>query len=79
MRILILSDTHARDSGSAAPGVAEHLFTAEVILHVGDICVASVLEELSTYAPVHAVLGSRARQPSSRDWAPSIHISVPLI
>jgi predicted phosphodiesterase len=38
--------------------VAEHLFAAEVILHAGDVCVASVLEELSAYAPVHAVLGN---------------------
>ena len=38
--------------------MAEHLFAAEVILHAGDVCVASVLEELSAYAPMHAVLGN---------------------
>ena len=38
--------------------MAEHLLTAEVILHAGDVCVASVLEELSAYAPVHAVVGN---------------------
>ena len=38
--------------------MAEHLSAAEVILHAGDVCVASVLEELSAYAPVHAVLGN---------------------
>ena len=59
MRIVVLSDTHApRFWKRCPPGVAEHLFTAEVILHAGDVCVASVLEELSTYAPVHAVLGN---------------------
>ena len=38
--------------------MAEHLFAAEVILHPGDVCVVSVLEELSAYASVHAVLGN---------------------
>ena len=59
MRIVVLSDTHApRFWKRCPPGVAEHLSAAEVILHAGDVCVASVLEELSTYAPVHAVLGN---------------------
>ena len=40
------------------PGVAEHLVTADVILHAGDVCVAGVLDELSAYAPVHAVVGN---------------------
>jgi putative phosphoesterase len=38
--------------------VAEHLRGADAILHAGDVCVASVLEELSAYAPVHAVKGN---------------------
>jgi uncharacterized protein len=59
MRIVVLSDTHApRFWKRCPPGVAEHLFPAEVILHAGDVCVASVLEELSAYAPVHAVIGN---------------------
>ena len=59
MRIVVLSDTHARRFWKRCPpGVAEHLFAAEVILHAGDVCVASVLEELSAYAPVRVVLGN---------------------
>ena len=59
MRIVVLSDTHApRFWKRCPPGVAEHLIAAEAILHAGDVCVASVLEELSAYAPVHAVLGN---------------------
>ena len=51
MRIVVLSDTHApRFWKRCPPGVAEHLFAAEVILHAGDVGVASVLEELSAYA-----------------------------
>ena len=59
MRIAVLSDTHApRFWKRCPPAVAEHLSTAELILHAGDVCVASVLEELSGYAPVQAVLGN---------------------
>ncbi|MFC7614561.1 metallophosphoesterase family protein [Actinokineospora soli] len=32
--------------------------TADLILHAGDVCTAAVLDELATYAPVHAVLGN---------------------
>jgi putative phosphoesterase len=38
--------------------VAEHLRDADVILHAGDVCVPSVLDELAAYAPVHAVCGN---------------------
>jgi uncharacterized protein len=38
--------------------VAQQLATAELILHAGDVCTASVLDELSSYAPVRAVLGN---------------------
>jgi uncharacterized protein len=38
--------------------VAQQLATAELILHAGDVCNASVLDELSSYAPVRAVLGN---------------------
>ena len=59
VRIVVLSDTHApRFWKRCPPAVAEHLLTAEVILHAGDVCAASVLEELAAYAPVHAVVGN---------------------
>jgi uncharacterized protein len=40
------------------PPVAEQLRHADLILHAGDVCVASVLDELTQYAPVVAVLGN---------------------
>ena len=40
------------------PHVAGHLRRADLILHVGDVCTASVLTELAQYAPVAAVLGN---------------------
>ncbi|WP_106403208.1 metallophosphoesterase family protein [Actinocorallia populi] len=59
MRVVAISDTHApRRWRSCPPAVAEHLHTADVILHAGDVCTAEVLDELSAYAPVHAVLGN---------------------
>jgi putative phosphoesterase len=59
MRVVVLSDTHApRCWKSCPPAVATHLRTAELILHAGDVCTAGVLDELSQYAPVTAVLGN---------------------
>jgi uncharacterized protein len=55
----VLSDTHApRRWRTCPPRVAEHLRGADLILHAGDVCTASVLAELAQYAPVTAVLGN---------------------
>ena len=59
MRVVVLSDTHApRRWRACPPRVAEHLRGADLILHAGDVCTARVLEELTEYAPVVAVLGN---------------------
>ncbi len=59
MRVVALSDTHApRRWKSCPPPVAAQLRLADVILHAGDVCTALVLEELSGYAPVLAVVGN---------------------
>jgi len=59
MRVIVLSDTHApRFWKSCPPPVAMCLRYADVILHAGDVCTASVLDELADYAPVHAVMGN---------------------
>src|SRR5215469_2165877 len=59
MRVVVLSDTHApRRWKSCPPPVAEQLRHADLILHAGDVCTAAVLDELSGYAPVLAVLGN---------------------
>ena len=55
----MLSDTHAPRRWHRCPeAVAEHLRGADLILHAGDVCVASVLDELAAFAPVRAVLGN---------------------
>jgi uncharacterized protein len=59
MKIVAISDTHApRRWKSCPPRVAGYLRQADLILHAGDVCTASVLDELARYAPVHAVLGN---------------------
>src|SRR5215469_13152921 len=59
MRVVVLSDTHApRRWKSCPPRVAEQLRDADLILHAGDVCTAAVLDELSDYGPVRAVLGN---------------------
>jgi putative phosphoesterase len=59
LRVVVLADTHApRRWKACPPKVAEHLRRADVILHAGDVCVPSVLDELSEFAPVHVVAGN---------------------
>lgn len=59
MRVAVVSDTHApRRWKTCPPAVAECLDGVDLILHAGDVCVPSVLDELSTFAPVRAVLGN---------------------
>ena len=59
MKIVALSDTHAPGRWrSCPPRVAAHLRGADLILHAGDVCTVGVLDELSAFAPVRAVLGN---------------------
>jgi putative phosphoesterase len=59
MRVAVLSDTHApRFWKQCPPAVAEQLREADLILHAGDVCTVSVLDELAGFAPVRAVLGN---------------------
>jgi putative phosphoesterase len=47
--------------------VAGYLRQADLILHAGDVCTASVLTELAEYAPVTAVAGNND-DPSVAAW-----------
>src|SRR4051812_35855462 len=59
MRVVLLSDTHApRFWKGLPPPVADHLVGADLVLHAGDVCVPSVLDELAAYAPVRVVMGN---------------------
>ena len=63
MKIAILSDTH----GLLRPEVAEHLKTADVILHGGGINRQAIVEELRQYAPLYVVRGN-----NDKEWAETI-------
>ena len=68
MRVVVLADTHGpRRWRACPPRVAGHLRQADLILHAGDVCTASVLAELAEYAPVTAVVGNNDR-PDVAEW-----------
>ncbi len=59
MLIAIISDTHLPAGRRALPDTClEQLARADLVLHAGDVLAAGVLDELSGFAPVHAVLGN---------------------
>ena len=63
MKLAILSDTH----GLLRPQVAEHLKTADAILHGGDINRPEIVEQLWQYAPLYIVRGN-----NDKAWAEAI-------
>lgn len=59
LRVLVLSDTHAPRRWKGVPeSLMGPLRRCDLILHAGDVCAPSVLDELSGFAPVRAVLGN---------------------
>ncbi len=59
LKVLVVSDTHAPRRWRGVPeSLLEPLRRCDLILHAGDVCEPAVLDELSAFAPVHAVLGN---------------------
>ncbi|GGC78452.1 phosphoesterase [Tersicoccus solisilvae] len=59
LRVLVLSDTHAPRFWMGIPaGLRAPLAGADLILHAGDVCAPTVLDELATHAPLHVVRGN---------------------
>jgi len=59
VKAVVLADTHGPRRWRRCPSVvATYLRDADLILHAGDVCTAAVLDELSEYGPVRAVLGN---------------------
>lgn len=59
MKIGVISDTHVPTPARAIPPAVFKLFDGvDLILHAGDIVDLSVLDELSSIAPVEAVAGN---------------------
>lgn len=69
MRVLVVSDTHAPSRWRGTPaGLADALASGpDLILHAGDVCRPEVLNGLSQWAPVRAVLGNNDG-PELRRW-----------
>jgi len=68
VRIVVLGDTHIPDHARALPAaLAPYLERADLILHTGDVTARSVLDELTGFAPVRAVLGNNDR-PEIAAW-----------
>lgn len=65
LNVLLLADTHLGEGQSRrlVERLGDHLETADVIIHAGDVTDASVLAALSEFAPVHAVLGNNDHGP----------------
>ena len=63
MNLAILSDTH----GLLRPEVAEHLKTADAILHGGDVNKPGIVDQLERYAPLYVVRGN-----NDKEWAEQI-------
>lgn len=69
LRVLVLADTHAPRFWKGLPaGLRGPLAAADVVLHAGDVCVPTVLDELAAFAPVRAVLGNNDRDDVAR-WS----------
>jgi len=63
MNVLLIADTHLREGQAdrLVDRLRDHLETADVIVHAGDVTDASVLTALEEFAPVRAVLGNNDR------------------
>jgi uncharacterized protein len=78
MRVLVLSDTHSpRRWKACPPALLPHLDAADVILHAGDVCTPDVLDLLSTFAPVHVVMGNND-VPEVAEWGAPETLEVEL-
>jgi len=78
VRVAVLSDTHAPRRWVSCPQqVADTVRGVDVILHAGDVCTPDVLDELSTWAPVLAVLGNNDG-PDVEEWGAAHTLLVDL-
>jgi len=64
VQLVVIADTHMRPGSSLRLSelAVRWLERADVVLHAGDVVAPEVLEELRSFAPVHAVLGNNDHQ-----------------
>jgi putative phosphoesterase len=59
MRLLVIADTHIPDFARRLPAaILDEAAASDLVIHAGDVTTASVLDELSQRALVHAVRGN---------------------
>lgn len=60
LHVVVLADTHIRPGRNRRlpDAVYDELTRADAVLHAGDVVTGDLLDELSGFAPVHAVLGN---------------------
>jgi putative phosphoesterase len=59
MKVAVVADTHTVGARRPLPaGAWPYIETADHILHAGDVCQSSLLDELASFAPVTAVAGN---------------------
>lgn len=69
MLIGLISDTH----GLLRPEVHDALAGVELILHAGDVCSDTILDELMLIAPVYAVCGN-----CDDPWTPGLSLKIEM-
>ena len=78
MKVVVLADTHTLGPRRPLPpGAWPYIETADHILHAGDVCDSSLLDELASFAPVTVVAGN-CDGPDVRAWGSSEHAHVEL-
>jgi putative phosphoesterase len=78
LRVLVVSDTHIPDfAKELPPRLIEEAKRSDLILHAGDVTAAAVLEELTTYAPVHVAIGNNDGPDISR-WGGRLEVRLEL-
>jgi hypothetical protein len=78
VKAVVLSDTHSpRRWKGCPPALVPHLEAADVILHAGDVCTPDVLDLLSTFAPVHVVMGNND-VPEVAEWGAPESLEIEL-
>jgi putative phosphoesterase len=77
MLVAIISDTHIpRRAKALLPSCIEHLRTADLIVHAGDLTTMAVLEELREYGEVVAVHGNADSATLQTALPPEINIDL---
>jgi uncharacterized protein len=78
VKVVVLADTHTRGLTRTVPfGAWPYIETADHILHAGDVCDPTLLDELKTHATLTVVWGNSDAW-DVRDWGATEEATVEL-